>query len=258
MNVRCACRQLAFPGNTGKSTVMLMPTISCLVQLVEVPYTVVTLNDIEIVSLERVGFNTSTFDMVIIFKDFSRDVYPIGSIPAKQLDDIRKWLSVQELKYFESKIPLQWKKLLKQIADDPDSFLEVVRCRISIHAHCFAFACTHFVGPVRIEHVDAAAQHPCKPLLNAIACAQVKAATARFLRLLESCVQGGWAGFLDQDGSDEEEDEEESEGFRPSDSGGSGSDAGDESEDSDDESVVDEDEDASDADVRALLPLRRL
>ena len=122
-----SCRQLAFPGNTGKSTVTLMPTMGCLVQLVEPPYTVVTLNDIEIVSLERVGFNTATFDLVVIFKDFARDVFAIGSVPAKQLDDIRKWLSVQDIKFFESKIPLQWKKILKQIADDPDGFLEVVR-----------------------------------------------------------------------------------------------------------------------------------
>ena len=107
--------------------VSMMPTMHCLVQLVEAPYTVVSLNDIEIVSLERVGFNTSSFDLVVIFKDFSRDVCAIGNVPAKQLDDIRKWLGVQDIKFFESKIPLQWKRILKQIADDPDGFLEVVR-----------------------------------------------------------------------------------------------------------------------------------
>ncbi len=35
---------------------------------------VVGLNDIEIVNLERVGFNLKNFDMAVVFKDFSRDV----------------------------------------------------------------------------------------------------------------------------------------------------------------------------------------
>jgi hypothetical protein len=145
--VRPQCRQLAFQGNTGKSTVVLMPTMHCLTQLVEAPYTVISLNDIEIVSLERVGFNTSTFDLVIIFKDFSREVYPIGSVPAKQLDDIRKWLSVQDIKFFESKIPLQWKKILKQIADDPEGFLEVVRSpRMPCPSDSSAIACKTVVA----------------------------------------------------------------------------------------------------------------
>jgi nucleosome binding factor SPN SPT16 subunit len=76
--------------------------------------------------LERVGFNTSTFDLVVIFKDFSRDAYSIGSVPAKKLDEIKKWLSTQDIKFFESKIPLQWKKILKQITEDPEGFMQVV------------------------------------------------------------------------------------------------------------------------------------
>jgi nucleosome binding factor SPN SPT16 subunit len=145
---RAPCRQLAFPGNTGKSTVVLMPTMNCLVQLVEAPYTVVTLDDIEIVSLERVGFNTSTFDLVAVFKDFSRDPFAIGSVPAKQLDDIRKWLNVQNIKFFESKIPLNWKKILKQIADDPDGFMQVVRpCSFPAPQHLLPPACCNAHAP---------------------------------------------------------------------------------------------------------------
>jgi nucleosome binding factor SPN SPT16 subunit len=117
---------LAFHGNTGKATVVVMPTVNCLVQLIETPYTVISLDDIEIASLERVGFNTSTFDLVVIFKDFSRDAYSIGSVPAKKLDEIKKWLSTQDIKFFESKIPLQWKKILKQITEDPEGFMQVV------------------------------------------------------------------------------------------------------------------------------------
>ncbi len=52
----------------------LLPTPSylqthCLVELTEgPPFLVVTLSDIEIVSLERVGFELRNFDMVIVFK----------------------------------------------------------------------------------------------------------------------------------------------------------------------------------------------
>ena len=45
-----------------------MPTVNCLVELVEMPFTVVAIPDVAIVNLERVGFNLRNFDMVIIFK----------------------------------------------------------------------------------------------------------------------------------------------------------------------------------------------
>lgn len=51
-----------------KSNVFLMPTVNCLVELVEMPFTVIALEDIEIVNLERVGFNLRNFDLAIIFK----------------------------------------------------------------------------------------------------------------------------------------------------------------------------------------------
>lgn len=104
-----------------------MPTVHCLVQLVEAPYTVVPLADVEIVNLERVGFNGKTFDLVVIFKDFARDVLMIGSVPTQALDDIKSWLNTQDIKFFESKLNLQWKQILKTIVADPDEFMQAVR-----------------------------------------------------------------------------------------------------------------------------------
>lgn len=60
----CVCRSTAF----------IIPTVNCLVELTEHPFTVIALNEIEIVNLERVGFNLKNFDMAIIFKDFHKDV----------------------------------------------------------------------------------------------------------------------------------------------------------------------------------------
>ena len=51
-----------------------MPTVNCLVELTEMPFCVVSICDIEVVNLERVGFNLKNFDMAIVFKDFTRDV----------------------------------------------------------------------------------------------------------------------------------------------------------------------------------------
>ena len=51
-----------------------MPTGNCLVELTEMPFCVISISDIEVVNLERVGFNLKNFDMAIVFKDFNRDV----------------------------------------------------------------------------------------------------------------------------------------------------------------------------------------
>lgn len=61
-------RELGFHGVPHRSTAFVMPTVNCLVELVEVPATVVAMPLVAIVNLERVGFNLRNFDMVIVFK----------------------------------------------------------------------------------------------------------------------------------------------------------------------------------------------
>lgn len=61
-------RELGFSGVPFKSAVFVMPSVSCLVELIEMPFLVVALEDIELVNLERVGFNLKNFDMAIVFK----------------------------------------------------------------------------------------------------------------------------------------------------------------------------------------------
>ena len=53
------------------------------------PFTVVTLTDVAVVSLERVGFNLRNFDMALVFKDLTRDVFRVDAIPTQSLDTIR-------------------------------------------------------------------------------------------------------------------------------------------------------------------------
>ncbi|KDP40616.1 hypothetical protein JCGZ_24615 [Jatropha curcas] len=117
-------RELGFHGVPYKTSSFIVPTSSCLVELIETPFLVVTLSEIEIVNLERVGLGQKNFDMTIVFKDFKRDVLRIDSIPSTSLDGIKEWLDTTDIKYYESKLNLNWRQILKTITDDPQSFID--------------------------------------------------------------------------------------------------------------------------------------
>eukprot|EP00262_Sarcandra_glabra_P002090 TRINITY_DN12346_c0_g1_i1.p1 TRINITY_DN12346_c0_g1~~TRINITY_DN12346_c0_g1_i1.p1 ORF type:complete len:1072 (+),score=240.95 TRINITY_DN12346_c0_g1_i1:261-3476(+) len=117
-------RELGFHGVPHKASAFIVPTSSCLVELVETPFLVITLSEIEIVNLERVGLGQKNFDMTIVFKDFKRDVLRIDSIPSSSLDGIKEWLDTTDLKYYESRLNLNWRPILKTITDDPEKFIE--------------------------------------------------------------------------------------------------------------------------------------
>ncbi|KAH7919903.1 FACT complex subunit SPT16 [Leucogyrophana mollusca] len=85
-------RELSFEGVPFRTNVRLQPTTECLVHLIDPPFLVVTLNEIEIASLERVQFTLKQFDLVLIFKDFTKAPLHINSIPSAQLDDVKNWL----------------------------------------------------------------------------------------------------------------------------------------------------------------------
>ena len=65
-------RELGFYGVPHKASVFVSPTLSCLVELIETPSLVITLREIAIMNLERVGFGQKNFDMAIVFKDFKK------------------------------------------------------------------------------------------------------------------------------------------------------------------------------------------
>ncbi|KAG6751470.1 hypothetical protein POTOM_043659 [Populus tomentosa] len=94
-------RELGFHGVPHKVSAFIVPTSSCLVELIETPCVVITLSEIEIVNLERVGLGQKNFDMTVVFKDFKRDVLRIDSIPSTSLDGIKEWLNTTDLKYYE-------------------------------------------------------------------------------------------------------------------------------------------------------------
>ena len=115
---------LAFDGVPFKSTVRILPTATCLVELTEFPPLVVSAEDMEVINLERVGFHLKNFDMAIVFKDFTKDVHRIDQITIQNLDNLKQWLATLDIKYYEGKANLNWKPLLRQIREDPDEWLE--------------------------------------------------------------------------------------------------------------------------------------
>ena len=62
--------------------------------------------------------------MIIVFKDFKKDVMRLDSIPSTSLDGIKEWLDTTDLKYYESRLNLNWRPILKTITDDPEKFIE--------------------------------------------------------------------------------------------------------------------------------------
>uniref|UniRef100_A0A8V5GK05 FACT complex subunit n=1 Tax=Melopsittacus undulatus TaxID=13146 RepID=A0A8V5GK05_MELUD len=117
-------RDLGFNGAPYRSTCLLQPTSSALVNCTEWPPFVVTLDELELIHFERVQFHLKNFDMVLVYKDYGRKVTMINAIPVASLDPIKEWLNSCDLKYTEGVQSLNWTKIMKTIVDDPEGFFE--------------------------------------------------------------------------------------------------------------------------------------
>lgn len=115
-------RELGFQGVPFRSAVFCMPTRDCLISLIDPPYLVVTLEEIEIAHLERVQFGLKNFDLVFVFKDFLKPVVHINTIPMEVLEDIKNWLTNVDIPFSEGQMNLNWGALMKTITSDPYAF----------------------------------------------------------------------------------------------------------------------------------------
>ncbi|XP_070574512.1 FACT complex subunit SPT16-like [Ptychodera flava] len=117
-------RELGFHGAPHRSTVLLQPTSSCLVNITEWPPFVIALDEVELIHFERVQFHIRNFDMVFVFKDYSKKVSMVNAVPMSSLDQIKDWLNSCDIKYTEGVQSLNWAKIMKTIVDDPAGFFE--------------------------------------------------------------------------------------------------------------------------------------
>lgn len=124
LSVDMPFRELGFNGVPSRSSVTIQPTTDCLVQLTEPPFMVITLSDIETVHLERVQFGLKQFDMVVVFKDFTRPVVHINTIPVEALDGVRDWLDSVDIPFSEGPLNLNWATIMKTVIQDPHEFFK--------------------------------------------------------------------------------------------------------------------------------------
>merc|ERR1719494_253392 len=115
-------RELGFHGVPFRSTVLLQPTTHCLINLTEQPPFCITLDEIELVHFERVQFTMKNFDMVFVFKDYTRKIVMASLIPMTSLDSVKDWLNSCDIKYTEGIQSLNWTKIMKTINDNPEDF----------------------------------------------------------------------------------------------------------------------------------------
>ncbi len=115
-------RELGFNGVPFRSNVFMQPSTDCLVQLTEQPFTVISLEDIEIAHLERVQFGLKNFDMVFVFKDFMRPPAHINTIPVESLENVKEWLDSVNIQFSEGPLNLNWPTIMKTVTADPHAF----------------------------------------------------------------------------------------------------------------------------------------
>ena len=75
-------RDFQFRGVPHRTTATLVPFVDCLAEITEMPFTVITINDINVANLERVGFGLRNFDLTFVFKVQLPGVTADGLIPA--------------------------------------------------------------------------------------------------------------------------------------------------------------------------------
>ena len=117
-------RELAFEGAPFKSSLWLMPTVNALISLSDIPFFVLSLDEIELVYFERVSQSIRNFDIAIIFKNLNKPVHRISSVPATYLEMLKNWLDSVDILFTEGVAPINWVIIMNKIKKDPDNFIE--------------------------------------------------------------------------------------------------------------------------------------
>jgi len=115
------CSQFAF-ASILRNNVLLTPTVHCLINVIEYPFFVMSLDDVQIAYFERVQFSLRAFDLVFIFNDWTQKEVHVNSIPVESLETIKDWLDSCNIKYYQGPTNLNWRGLLDLASNDPKKF----------------------------------------------------------------------------------------------------------------------------------------
>ena len=116
LNYDIPYHDLGFRGTCHREMVYVMPTVSCLVNLTEMPFFVADISEVDHVHFERVTFATKSFDMIIIFKNY--ETKAITAIEIKYLDQIQDWLSDVQITFTAGPDSFQWKAVMDTAKED--------------------------------------------------------------------------------------------------------------------------------------------
>jgi len=117
-------RELGFMGVPSCNNILLQPTVHCLINVIEYPPFVMTLDEVQIAYFERVQFSLATFDLVFIFKDWDMKEVRLSAVPSASLESIKEWLDSCNIKYYQGKSNVNWKQVLSRIKVDSEKFWE--------------------------------------------------------------------------------------------------------------------------------------
>jgi nucleosome binding factor SPN SPT16 subunit len=117
-------RELGFQGTPAKSNVDIFPCRDCLVSVSEWPPFVLTIEEVDIVYFERVSFGLRNFDMVFVFKDYTKAPARVSSIPVETLVAIKQWLGELSIPWYEGPTNMNWNNVLKEVLKDKVAFVE--------------------------------------------------------------------------------------------------------------------------------------
>lgn len=95
------CRNLGFEGNWNRARIFFQPTFNTLMSVVETPFFILTINEVEIACFERVMPGIKSFDLVFVFKNYEKPVLRIESIDIKDLEGVKNWLDKMNILFFE-------------------------------------------------------------------------------------------------------------------------------------------------------------
>lgn len=123
-NLKVQLPERGFLGVHSREAVQFLLTNECIVSLNELPFFVLCLDEVEVVSFERITFATKTFDCVFVFKDKRKAPVTIGSIESTRLNYLKEVLDSHNILFMENKVNINWNTLMHTIMEDPVSFYE--------------------------------------------------------------------------------------------------------------------------------------
>ncbi|KAL3670335.1 hypothetical protein V7S43_004646 [Phytophthora oleae] len=117
-------RELGFMGTPFKEMVLLQPSVHCLVSLTDMPFFIISLDEVEHVHFERVMFSSKNFDVVFVFKNFETQPTRISAVSMSELERIKEWLDDIDICFTTGTANLNWKSIMSTIKGDHRFYLD--------------------------------------------------------------------------------------------------------------------------------------